>query len=1166
MKKMIKYISLLLVFTLLAVFTPKQVNAFTYNPDVNTTGTTYYTSPTGKSSNTGLSKDSPLDVYTAIYKLRAGDTLSMASGTYICDDKIILNENGTPHKKISVIADSLEKTVFDFSSMVFDSTNRGIQIIGDYWYFYGIDVTGAGDNGMYIAGNHNFIEFCEFYSNKDSGLQLGRGGGNDVYVDSWPSYNIIKNCTSYNNYDDVTYGENADGFAAKLTVGYGNVFDGCIAFRNSDDGWDLYAKSDTGNVGTVIIKNCASFENGWLLDGTKTRDGDGIGFKLGGSNMEGDVIISNCMAWNNRLHGFSDNSNPRTIIASNLTAYNNSVSVVDGLPGPSDGGSANFDLARNEQSYNVYYGLLSYCTNQTATNVEYEGGDDFLGSVSYSIFNTSKNTYKAITSTIDGSIYDSSKMGTTYSGLSDASFASLSLGYDVSEYPNLHKLLRNADGSINMGDTLRITSSSLLTFCDGKSIGATLNKTSWEEYEHYEYTEVSQNATQDEIELQAAYDALELMCNPNAIFQDFPLWTSLNKCQVTWTSEDAEIFEIGKSVYQSYSGVTYVTGIVHRSRFSDLEVKLTATITLNNLTKTKEFTLKLIKDNPKLGEVIGLEDSYIVDLYSRFTEPEVKITNKNSYSNQTLKLNIDYMMSKKYEYAESKMDEFNEVSKVYTSVPGVYKVTYNFISLINKTETLKAEYLVYVVSPNAEIDFVDYAGYEFFVCKDGVTITGSLSNVSGKLHVYLSPNETETVESVIENGVTYDITSDTINEVVKHPNDSKYFIHVVIENNGKTYQSQVYTEEVTMVEISTCQEFYDLVNGKTSSVVIYLLTNDLDFSQFTWNESKNTETFEGLLNGNGYTISNLTIENASSKNVNLIYKLKGGTIMNIKFDNIKLLGSNKTSQNVGIVGQMVGGYVHNVSLTNITATGYQSVAGMVAKVCGGDNYFSQISLVNAYEFDSNYKLKEGYPYIEVVTKYCGGIIGNVQKDTSEDRVHVTVENCYADAYVGTGIDSGGYIGGIVGRVKNDFTVTTIKITHCIFDGVVETAKNYCGGIIAGSDYGTGEVTVLFCVSRPVIIFGLTRSILDGVTPDQWGNIGLAQKTASPILGRYTAGTGAWTIVNNFATFGDYHSIVGSTFEEIDLTDVNVYKNNIGFDMEVWQYSEVTKGLVLKFAE
>ena len=65
----------------------------------------------------------------------------------------------------------------------------------------------------------------------------------------WPSDNLILNCTSYNNCDEAM--EDADGFAAKLTCGEGNVFRGCIAAYNADDGWDLFAKIATGKIGAV---------------------------------------------------------------------------------------------------------------------------------------------------------------------------------------------------------------------------------------------------------------------------------------------------------------------------------------------------------------------------------------------------------------------------------------------------------------------------------------------------------------------------------------------------------------------------------------------------------------------------------------------------------------------------------------------------------------------------------------------------------------------------------------------------------------------------------------------------------------------------------------------------------------------------------------------------
>lgn len=100
------------------------------------------------------------------------------------------------------------------------------------------------------------------------------------------------NCTSYLN-ADAGY-EDADGFAAKLTVADGNVFDGCIAAYNADDGWDLFAKVETGAIGQVVIQNCVAFKNGYVLDenGQEVDAGNGNGFKMGGSSISGHHICA----------------------------------------------------------------------------------------------------------------------------------------------------------------------------------------------------------------------------------------------------------------------------------------------------------------------------------------------------------------------------------------------------------------------------------------------------------------------------------------------------------------------------------------------------------------------------------------------------------------------------------------------------------------------------------------------------------------------------------------------------------------------------------------------------------------------------------------------------------------------------------------------------------
>ena len=101
-----------------------------------------------------------------------------------------------------------------------------------------------------------------------------------INFNQWPAHNTILNCSSYLNADKGY--EDADGFAAKLTVGQGNVFDGCIAAYNADDGWDLFAKVQSGsNWSGNDSELCGQFKNGYILDenGREINAGNGNGFK-----------------------------------------------------------------------------------------------------------------------------------------------------------------------------------------------------------------------------------------------------------------------------------------------------------------------------------------------------------------------------------------------------------------------------------------------------------------------------------------------------------------------------------------------------------------------------------------------------------------------------------------------------------------------------------------------------------------------------------------------------------------------------------------------------------------------------------------------------------------------------------------------------------------------
>ena len=252
------------------------------------------------------------ELLSAFANVKAGQIIFLNGGNYVVSTPISLSISGTDGNEITLLGPAEgTRAKLDFSSMSENSANRGMSVAGNYWHLKGIDIFGAGDNGLFISGNNNLIEFCTFSENSDTGLQIGNGANN----------NTILNCDSFFNADSTK--ENADGFACKLDAGTGNKFVGCRAWQNLDDGWDGYLRG-TDNI-TTTYENCWAIKNGYLKDGTKGI-GDGNGFKTGGSDLKDlkhNAIYKNCISAGNVYDGFDHNSNRGTLTIYNCSAYDN---------------------------------------------------------------------------------------------------------------------------------------------------------------------------------------------------------------------------------------------------------------------------------------------------------------------------------------------------------------------------------------------------------------------------------------------------------------------------------------------------------------------------------------------------------------------------------------------------------------------------------------------------------------------------------------------------------------------------------------------------------------------------------------------------------------------------------------------------------------------------
>ena len=451
-----------------------------------------YVSPNGLATNQGT-KESPLDIINAFKNLKQGGKIILLEGTYSLsstvqvtrDDERLKGCLATSEEEMKLVEPERDSqgnyvdVTLDFSRMAWASTNRGVSLDSDYWHIKGFKVVGAGDNGVYIGGNYNIVEDIEAYDNRDTGIQLGRSASNMNDISEWPSYNTILNCTSHDNHDPT--GEDSDGFACKLTTGVGNVFDGCIAYNNVDDGWDLYTKGDSGPIGSVLIKDCIAFNNGITSYGVGTSNSDGNGFKLGGETIAVQHKIINSIAFNNMASGFTDNSNPGTLYFENCTAFNNGTRDSDGL---------NFSTCRDTATtINFYKNCLSYSTGDVTNPITGQvhianSKDEYKGTVSHSAFyNSLSNLYIGEIQEADYSVSnlrgENMEVSNPFVSVDVLQIQSLKdQPIDESKRVDVHHEFRNSDGSINIGDFLKVKSDSpFYTLGENNSpLGANLSK------------------------------------------------------------------------------------------------------------------------------------------------------------------------------------------------------------------------------------------------------------------------------------------------------------------------------------------------------------------------------------------------------------------------------------------------------------------------------------------------------------------------------------------------------------------------------------------------------------------------------------------------------------------------------------------------------------------
>lgn len=294
--------------------------------------TNYYCSPTGTGD--GKTPENPGALRTMMQKLYAGDCLYMRDGVYEISSTVnYLTRNGNANNYITICAYENEKPIWDFRNQPNGSNNNGWNLSRNYVHVKGLTIRYAGYKGIQNTGSYNILENMEVYGCCDTGIQHKTGG-----------HNLIINCDSHENFDYQANGGNADGFADKQYTGAGNIYIGCRAWGNSDDGWDSFQRVTDGTP-TVYI-NCITYNNGpeyfdlsahprvlgkdadlpCFVDKDLSHFANGgnpNGFKLGGQGTKHDTELYRCLAVGHRSKGFDQNNNAGNMKVINCTSYKN---------------------------------------------------------------------------------------------------------------------------------------------------------------------------------------------------------------------------------------------------------------------------------------------------------------------------------------------------------------------------------------------------------------------------------------------------------------------------------------------------------------------------------------------------------------------------------------------------------------------------------------------------------------------------------------------------------------------------------------------------------------------------------------------------------------------------------------------------------------------------
>ena len=230
----------------------------------------------------------------------------------------------------------------------------------------------------------------------------------------------------------------------------------------------------------------------------------------------------------------------------------------------------------------------------------------------------------------------------------------------------------------------------------------------------------------------------------------------------------------------------------------------------------------------------------------------------------------------------------------------------------------------------------------------------------------------------------------------------------------------------------------------------YILNNDIDLNGVTWTPIVD---FTGVLEGNGFTISNLSLTHLADDTGHGLFQNFGSSakVRNLKFNNCKVTARDNVGILCGKIDTKTDILIRKIYFTDCQVT---ATAGHYAGCLAGWITKSSVKVHTCTATDCT---------IVAEHQHAGGLIGNIDCPATTGKT-VNVVDCTVS---GGTVTSNIFCGGLIGRIEMTAATNFCNVYNCTSSMTVNFGVSYTGGLIGYGSYctitkcsSTGAVTWL----------------------------------------------------------------------------------------------------------